>query len=824
MRRPITLLWAGTLLLASSVWVTGCGCGHDLTVAAVDPASVYNGVDFPTSIFGTGFADDKGASIIKSASIHGPGGDVALTSVVGVDANRIDAVVPKGVQPGSYDVTVKDKDGCEKTAKGALTVVGDLTVSVCAIDATFGYTAASSDVIITSTADGKVGSATCDGKTTTFVSSPRAWLVVGGQLEPIGNVAFVSGASLTGTVPSGIPVGTYDLLVQNPDGAVGLKSGAFNVVGQPVPNITAITPTLMGATTTVTVHILGSNFRAPVKVEVYNLQPPAGVAVIQPTEVPNPTVVSPTEVTATINLGNLGLPTGVPPSYSLVIRVTDTDDATFADFSALAVISSSGNLGNWTDDTPAVAMPMETMRSAGVAGQPTFAAHYLYVIGGDSGGGTPAPYRQTQIATLDKYGNIGSWMVGHNQLPAARTMLSAVAVPSQTGVGGYVYAIGGYDGSAAVTTVSRAKILLPNEAPVVTKTAVSLKGTLAKGTWYYRVAAVLDGTDPGNPNGETLPSEEVAAHTVDNGKVTLEWMPVPHAASYRVYRTAAVNGTSKDEVLLAADVPPASDAGMPSYVDDGKAAAGTERPLVLGELGVWVDVAKLNQPRRFLGAALAHDPNGAAYLYAVGGDSETGYNKKIGAAATVHQTYEYAPLTDDGLTLGAWTEDMTHKLTVPRSRIASPVGDKESAPTKITTAAAYVYAVGGANVTGAQQSYEVATVTAGGALGAWAQPQGSGASIVLQGTSALISSDRLFAMGGADTNGDVSPLAAASNGYATPPSFGTLNSDPALRQDLGMTETIACYGSLVFSSAHVYLLGGSTDAATALKRVWSIVF
>src|SRR5262249_31764432 len=153
---------------------------------------------------------------------------------------------------------------------------------------------------------------------------------------------------------------------------------------------------------------------------------------------------------------------------------------------------------------------------------------------------------------------------------AGRTMLSAVAVQSQTGVGGYVYAVGGYDGSAAVTTASRAKILLPTEVPVVSKTAVSLNGTLPKGTWYYRVAAVLDATDPGNPNGETLPSEEVAAHTVDNGKVTLEWMAVPHAASYKIYRTAAVNGTSKDEVLLAANVPAASDMGMPSYVDDGK--------------------------------------------------------------------------------------------------------------------------------------------------------------------------------------------------------------------------------------------------------------
>src|SRR6266540_2897937 len=160
MRGPATLLWAGTLLLASSVVVTGCGCKNDITVVAVDPSAVYSGVDFPTSIFGTGFADAKGSSVIKSATIHGPAGDITLTGLVGVDTNRIDVVVPKGLQAGSYDVTVKDNDGCTATAKGALTVVADVTVSVCAIDPNFGYTSDRSDVIVTSTADGKLGSPT----------------------------------------------------------------------------------------------------------------------------------------------------------------------------------------------------------------------------------------------------------------------------------------------------------------------------------------------------------------------------------------------------------------------------------------------------------------------------------------------------------------------------------------------------------------------------------------------------------------------------------------------------------------------------------------
>ena len=136
-------------------------------------------------------------------------------------------------RPGSYDVTVSDSGGCTTKTEGALNIISDVTVSMCAIDASFGYTAANTDVIITATADGKVGSATCSGKSGTFASSPRAWLVVDGTLKPIGNVAFVSAAALTGTVPAGVPIGTYDLLVQNPDGAVGRLAGAFHVVGKP---------------------------------------------------------------------------------------------------------------------------------------------------------------------------------------------------------------------------------------------------------------------------------------------------------------------------------------------------------------------------------------------------------------------------------------------------------------------------------------------------------------------------------------------------------------------------------------------------------------
>lgn len=801
-----------TLTLSGAITVVA-----GISISAVDPGSVYNGVDFPTSVYGTGMG-----AVQKIQISMGGGMAIDLTGVTAVDNNRADAIVPMGTAPGVYDVTVVDANGCTATLAGALTVTADLTVSVCAIDPTFGYDMEDTDVVITATADGKAGGATCGGKSDVFASSPRAWLDVGGTLKALGNVAFVSGGSITATVPKGLmDGGPYDLIVQNPDGKVGLLPAAFKVVNMPVPVVTSISPNLMQTNQTATIHILGKSFRDPVKVEVYNPNPGAGLAAIPLTTVPNPTLVSATEVDVSINLTTLGLPTTA--GYTLIFRVTDTDQGTYGEYSALAVLSSSGNPGQWTDQTASAPLPMPTMRAGGAAGQTTVAAHYLYLVGGDAGGATPTPYATTQIATLDRYGNIGSWTIGHNKLPKGRTMLAAVAVPSSTGVGGFVYAIGGYDGTAAVTTVSRAKILLPSEAPVVTATKVSLGGMLARGSYYYRVSAVLDATDAANPNGETLPSDEVTAHTVDGSKVTLTWNAVPKAASYRVYRTAMIDGVSQTEVLLKDAVTDTT------FVDDGTLTPGTDVPFVQGELGVWVDVAALKEARRYAGAALAHDPTGAAFLYAIGGDNDTGYGKTIAAGATVYASYEYAPLTDDGLTLGAWTEDTTHELggasPLGRSRLGVAVADKLSAPAKITDATAYVYAVGGANPasTATLTSYEYAQVATGGALGTWTVPAASGSTFAMMGVDTLVSADKLFAIGGTDAAGTPSTNPASSNGDNNLPSFGQLNADSALSQDTAL-QVIATYGALVYSSAHLYMLGGSSNITDAVTRVWSNVF
>jgi Bacterial Ig domain/Calx-beta domain/Lamin Tail Domain/RTX calcium-binding nonapeptide repeat (4 copies) len=91
----------------------------------------------------------------------------------------------------------------------------------------------------------------------------------------------------------------------------------------------------------------------------------------------------------------------------------------------------------------------------------------------------------------------------------------------------------------------------------LTATPSDTGGSLATGTYFYRVAAR-------NLNGETLASAETsAAVTGPAGRVTLAWDAVPGATSYRVYRGTA---SSAQNVFYTA--------GSAGFVDTGAAATG----------------------------------------------------------------------------------------------------------------------------------------------------------------------------------------------------------------------------------------------------------
>lgn len=103
-------------------------------------------------------------------------------------------------------------------------------------------------------------------------------------------------------------------------------------------------------------------------------------------------------------------------------------------------------------------------------------------------------------------------------------------------------------------------------APVVAApTTNTVGGTLAAGTYYYQVTAVLNG-------GESLPSAEVSRVTTGaTSTVTLDWPDVPGATSYVIYGRVA--GGAKQQLATVT---------ASTYIDTGAATpiAGTALPLV----------------------------------------------------------------------------------------------------------------------------------------------------------------------------------------------------------------------------------------------------
>src|SRR5262249_33950273 len=148
-------------------------------------------------------------------------------------------------------------------------------------------------------------------------------------------------------------------------------------------------------------------------------------------------------------------------------------------------------------------------------------------------------------------GDLGTCAAVSQQLPKALSFQGAF------NIGRYVYAVGGFDGAAAVKDVYRAELLDPLNAPQISDVDVRLNANqgLAPGLYTYRLSAVFKATDARNPGGESLASDffPLQLQMVSNGmlQVVLSWTPVAGAQSYKIYRSPAANAAAGSEKLLA---------------------------------------------------------------------------------------------------------------------------------------------------------------------------------------------------------------------------------------------------------------------------------
>lgn len=737
------------------------------TLAGMIPSRGWNGIDMPVIIQGTGLASLTGLALRGA----GPtGGDLALTDITVVGSDLINATIPSGGRAGGpYDL-VSTVSGCAISLPRAYTITDTPAITITSVTPPFGWTGGTTPIVVQGNG---------------FASTPRMFLVVPGltpRMRPLARPVFISAMSVSALVPQGLPPGTYDLAAINPDGGGGVIRGAFRVTMQPPPTVSAVTP---GAGTTqapTTVTISGANFRAP----QVTLRSSAGTSF-------NGTVSASTSGSITAQLPTNGM---TPGAY--VVRVTDPDENTYADFGSFVITNPAQKLGTF-ETASALTTPRRS--AAALASQVTAVTRFVYAIGGDGGNGGPT-HSSVEFAPVDLFGRMGAWRTQRYQLPAPVTSIATSAVERN----GFLYVLGGASASGApVDTVLRAKVLDFSTAPVIAEpelTRVPSAG-LAPGAWLYRVSAVMAATDRDNPGGETLPSDEVTAYFVFRSTVRLRWNAITGADGYRIYRSPTVNGTSGAEVLLAT----VNGGGATSFDDDGTAtpmaASITTQPLAVGSTGVWRAASSgLRAARAGAAAVLAPDPGGNLFVYAITGR---------GGAGPV-ATYEYAPLSGDGATLGAFTQGAA-PFNDAREFAAAMVATSSSAP--VVTAGTFVYVSGGFSARDSLRTTEIARVGSGGGLLAIGQTttysQGRG------GLGAMVVNNELYAMGGV---AGTSPVGAARDtadsstlgASGTPGNFSNATTD-------GRMLTARSRFGLTLTSAYFFLVGGTATGNDALSSV-----
>ncbi len=738
------------------------------TLAGIIPTRGWSGVDMPVTIVGTGLATLTSLALRGAAA---GGGDLALTDVSVVSADLLNATIPAGGRGGGpYDL-VSTVAGCPITLARAYTVSDAPAITITGVTPPFGWTGGATPIVLQGSG---------------FVSTPRVYVVVPSltpRMRPLSRPVFVNGSTVSAVVPAGLPPVTYDLAAINPDGGGGVIRGAFRVTAMPPPTITAVSPGAGTTQTPTAVTVTGANFRSP----QVTLRSSAGASVAG-------TVTASSAASISVTL-----PTNTMTPGAYVLRVTDPDENTWADFGSFVLTNPSVKLGPFSGAT---ALTTPRRGAAVVSSQVNAVTRFLYAIGGDGGAGGPV-HDSVELASVDLFGRLGAWRVQRNRLPAGVTGVANAAVERD----GYVYVLGGADASGAPrAAVLRAKVLDFSTAPVIADPELTRvpAGGLAPGAWIYRVSAVMAAGDADNPGGETLPSDEVTAYFVFGSTVRLRWGAVAGAARYRVYRTPAVNGASGSEVLLATVAAPET-----AFVDDATATPSTpgidSQPLAVGSTGTWSQVGALGTARATAAAALAPDPSGNLFVYALTGRGPSG----------PLATWEVASLSADGARLGSFSAGATPFPTA-REHAAAAVASPQSAPS--VTAGAFVYVTGGFGASGSLRTTELARVGSGGALMA---PADTSSYALRRGAlAAIVVNGEFYAMGG--TSGmNASGAALDSTNLSTlgatgvPGSFSNASvSLAAPRQSFG----------LALAGAYFFVVGGTSNGTNALASVEQTIY
>ncbi len=819
MNKPeVSLVWGrGLVVAAASVAMTLVACSHKHSGVAPKPASVEPSTvitafqDVQITISGTGFspvvvkslttpevrmprvilvAPDGTEYEIPPANVAFPAGDLSGDNLVVLLPAGIAPPYAKGDPDVVYDIKIINPDGKVGILPDALTIAAPNVFTLVGIDPPFAYTGADTTVTITS-----------DGS---FVSTPTVQIVAAGTSEtPINleRVAFVDGTTITAVVPKGTPVGEYDVIVINPpsNGGTGTLDSGLRVVANPVPKITGILP---GSGTTQQdqpIDIYGANFRDPVEV-VFIDDANNEVAAI------NVSVSDPKLIKATAPIVTASMAT-----TQYLVRVKNLDEGTYFTFSSFLVTNWSAKINNFE----ALPGTLHTGRSmlAGASAVDDLGNHFIYAIAGKSELG---PVDSIEVAQLSKFGALSDWREQRYTLSSQRVGAAAVAVP----VGAsrfepdktYIYVIGGLDDTGApVDSVERALVLPASQAPKISDASASAEaGTLAAGTWYYKVAAMMDTGDADNPDGETLASDEAIVTLASGGSVKLTWSAVSGAKKYVVYRTDVVNGQSGTELEINS-----VDAPTVTYTDHGDATK-TAVPLGPGATGVFVKItgSPLGTARWGHQAVLVTDENGARSILVLGGKGSTDPG--------ILDSVEVAAIDSDGQlgTFGASTSLVTAAAGNPEARafFSAVVENSETVFAMSPSAGSRVRLLAGLTAGGETNTLQEATFTSSG-LSGWTSPNNRSVQ-AKAGTMGVVTNDMLILLGGATANDTAGgPTLSGFIGDGRIAKLDASGFSSSISSASGTLDGNRAFGVAVVGAGLMYVIGGTSDGSDALDTV-----
>jgi hypothetical protein len=781
------------LLLIGVVGVVAAACGDDeepIVDPATDAGPETSRVDTTPPAADTGV--DTGLPIVDS----GPEGGTTLDGgACGGEPVTIASVVP---QFGWVS---------EKTAL-TITGTGFLATPKVYLRVTGGVDAGASD-------------ASTDASTT-------------GGFVQVQHVAFVSSTSLTVVVPANlVGVGTYEVAVVNPNSCADVIASGLRIVANPPPRIDSVSPSAGTTQENVVSTIKGCYFPTSVGGLTFQAVSSTGMITQMSTQgaatCAGPSRPDCNDTNECTLLGVVGTKTPGLTSGAYLLRITNVADNTFGEYATFVVTNPSGNLtGGFVAEDALVT----GRRSLGlVSGRINDASRFLYAIGGENAGGTAL--KTIEVGPLDRFGQLGKWFENKNQMELARSG------PAVARHGKWIYVVGGTSstggtGGAAPTgtpleSFERAKILDPANAPVVTDPpgTDTTGGTLAAGTWYYKVAAI--GSDADDPTGESIASDEVVATLGAAGKVTLTWQGMAGVTGWKIYRSAAVNGTSDSEVLLASIT--GGDASTTTqFVDDGSATAGTEKPMSAGSTGKWVKTDAAIGPRSNAAAVVAVDPANAAnaFLYVSGGWGNcTVGQTTYGVVNCVHSAAINGTTGD----LGAFSAFAL--LANARMRHGMEVMTKANGPAAFTdggaaSTATFLFVAGGRNAAGtfdgATNVEQMLVASGGGASNASFAAVVSGFSDARDALQFRIANGYGYAFQGGSVQGNnVNYSVSTSQGLATVGATAvTFPNWSNAAANLNGNEKVGRHG-VVDESAYFYLVGGTTNDTDARSTVYRVL-